>query len=118
MKDKNNSLIFEQKELRKVESIEVFYSSILDLEIDGVLDLIVKFGPEYNDEHDEILILPHEVYEMNVAQYIYELIVLSVPSKRIRADSLSISIVSIAWTIENFNTSYVFIAIKIILTFN
>ncbi|WBX71551.1 YceD family protein [Tenacibaculum retecalamus] len=54
-----------------------------DLEIDGVLDLIVKFGTEYNDEHDEILILPHEVYEMNVAQYIYELIVLSVPSKRI-----------------------------------
>ena len=60
-----------------------------DLEIDGVLDLIVKFGPEYNDEHDEILILPHEVYEMNVAQYIYELIVLSVPSKRIHPDVLN-----------------------------
>ncbi|QXP72846.1 DUF177 domain-containing protein [Tenacibaculum sp. HL-MS23] len=60
-----------------------------DLKIDGVLDLIVKFGPEYNDEHDEILILPHEVYEMNVAQYIYELIVLSVPSKRIHPDVLN-----------------------------
>jgi uncharacterized metal-binding protein YceD (DUF177 family) len=56
---------------------------LFDLEIDGVLDLVVKFGPEYNDEHDEILVLPHELYQMNVAQYIYELIVLSVPTKRI-----------------------------------
>mgnify|MGYP005988684833 CR=1 FL=1 len=60
-----------------------------DLAINGTLDLIVKFGPEYNDEHDEILILPHEVYEINVAQYIYELIVLSVPSKRIHPDVLN-----------------------------
>ena len=60
-----------------------------DLEIDGVLDLVIQFGPEYNDEHDEILVLPHEVYQMNVAQYIYELIVLSVPSKRIHPDVLN-----------------------------
>ena len=62
---------------------------LFDLEIDGVLDLVVKFGEEYNDEHDEILILPHELYQMNVAQYIYELIVLSVPSKRIHPDVLN-----------------------------
>ncbi|CAM1334613.1 YceD family protein [Tenacibaculum aestuariivivum] len=60
-----------------------------DLEIDGVLNLVVKFGPEYNDEHDEILILPHEVYQINVAQYIYELIVLSVPSRRVHPDVLN-----------------------------
>jgi uncharacterized metal-binding protein YceD (DUF177 family) len=45
--------------------------------------LVVKFGHEFNDEHDEILILPHEAYQVNVAQYIYELIVLSTPSKRV-----------------------------------
>lgn len=60
-----------------------------DLEINGILDLIVKFGPEYNDEHDEILILPHEVYQMNIAQYIYELIVLSVPTKRVHPNVLN-----------------------------
>ncbi|WGH74361.1 DUF177 domain-containing protein [Tenacibaculum tangerinum] len=58
-------------------------NELFDLPINGKLDLVVKFGPEFNDEHDEILILPHEAYQVNVAQYIYELIVLSVPSKRI-----------------------------------
>ncbi|MBE7686476.1 YceD family protein [Tenacibaculum piscium] len=62
---------------------------LFDLKIDGVLDLVVQFGQEYNDEHDEILILPHEMYQMNVAQYIYELIVLSVPNRRVHPDVLN-----------------------------
>lgn len=47
------------------------------------LPLIIKFGPEFNDDNEEILILPHEAYEINVAQYIYEMIVLAVPTKRV-----------------------------------
>ena len=54
-----------------------------DQKIKGTFDLVVKFGEEYNDEHDDILIIPHGEYEINVAQYIYELIILSVPVKRI-----------------------------------
>jgi uncharacterized metal-binding protein YceD (DUF177 family) len=54
-----------------------------DLPVKGKLNLIVKFGDEYNDDNDEMLILPHGEYQVNVAQYIYEMIVLSVPSKRI-----------------------------------
>jgi uncharacterized metal-binding protein YceD (DUF177 family) len=46
-------------------------------------DLVVKFGNEFNNENEEILIIPHAEYEVNIAQYIYELIVLSVPLKRI-----------------------------------
>ena len=45
--------------------------------------LVVKFGNEYNDDNEDILIVPHGEYEINVAQYIYELIVLAVPVKRI-----------------------------------
>ena len=45
--------------------------------------LVVKFGTEYNDDNEEILILPHGEYELNVAQYIYELVVLAVPAKRV-----------------------------------
>lgn len=51
--------------------------------IEGTLKMIVKFGEEYNDDHDEILILPYEEHQLSVAQYIYESILLSVPSKRI-----------------------------------
>lgn len=46
-------------------------------------DLVVKFGEDYNDEYEDILILPHGAYEVNIAQYIYELIVLALPQKRI-----------------------------------
>ena len=45
--------------------------------------MVVKFGPDYNDDNESILIIPHGAYEINVAQYIYELIVLAVPQKRI-----------------------------------
>ena len=51
--------------------------------IEGTLDLVVKFGEFFNDDYDEILILPHGEHQLNIAQYIYELIVLSIPSKRI-----------------------------------
>ena len=50
-------------------------------EINNDFDLVVKFGNEYNNDNEDILIIPHGEYEINVAQYIYELIVLSVPSK-------------------------------------
>ncbi|MGB1449019.1 MAG: YceD family protein [Flavobacteriaceae bacterium] len=51
--------------------------------IETSLDWIVKFGDEYNDDHDEFLILPHGSYQVNVAQPIYEMIVLAVPIKKI-----------------------------------
>ena len=51
--------------------------------IENEFDLVVKFGDEYNDEDTDILIVPHGTYEINVQQYIYELIVLAVPIKRI-----------------------------------
>ena len=51
--------------------------------IENEFDLVVKFGDEYNDEHIDILILPHGDYEVNIQQYIYELTILAVPVKRI-----------------------------------
>ena len=54
-----------------------------DQQIEADLKLIVKFGEEFNDENEEILILPHGEYEVNVQQYIYEMIVLAKPSKLI-----------------------------------
>lgn len=54
-----------------------------DQSVDGKFKLVVKFGDDYNDEFEDILIVPHGEYEINVAQYIYELIILSIPAKRI-----------------------------------
>ena len=52
-----------------------------DQPIKGHYHLVVKFGQEFNDDDDEILILPHGEFEINIAQYIYESVVLSVPKK-------------------------------------
>lgn len=54
-----------------------------DLAIKGKLQLLVKFGDTFNDENEELLILPHGEFQINVAQYMYESIVLSVPLRRI-----------------------------------
>ena len=54
-----------------------------DLPVKGKLELIVKFGDEYNNDNDELLILQHGEFQLDVSQYIYEMIVLSVPLKRI-----------------------------------
>ena len=59
-----------------------------DLEIDATLPLIIKFGEEFNDDNEEIIILPHSDFQFNVAQYIYELIVLNVPIKRVHPQVL------------------------------
>ncbi|GGH68481.1 YceD family protein [Phaeocystidibacter marisrubri] len=54
--------------------------------IENTFTLVVKFGEEYNDDDDVILVLPHGDYEINIAHYIYELIVLSIPLKFIHPD--------------------------------
>lgn len=51
--------------------------------IKSTLPLVVKFGPEFNDDNEEILILNYDAYQLNVAQYIYEMIVLAIPNKRV-----------------------------------
>ena len=51
--------------------------------INSTFKLVVNFGEEYNDENIDILIVPHGTYEINIQQYIYELIVLAVPIKRV-----------------------------------
>jgi len=54
-----------------------------DQPIESDLHLVIKFGEEYNDEDDEILIIPHGEFQINIAQYIYEMLVLAVPQKRV-----------------------------------
>ena len=58
-------------------------NEIFPYQINTSLDWIVKFGDEYDDDNDEFLILPHGSYQVNVAQPIYEMIVLAVPVKKV-----------------------------------
>lgn len=54
-----------------------------DYPIETTFDWIVKFGETFNDDNEQLLILPHGSYQLDVAQPIYEMVVLSLPAKRI-----------------------------------
>ncbi|AFL80629.1 putative metal-binding protein, possibly nucleic-acid binding protein [Aequorivita sublithincola DSM 14238] len=54
-----------------------------DQEVDGEYKFVVKFGDEYNDENEDLLILSHGSYEVNIQQYIFESIVLAMPSRKV-----------------------------------
>ena len=54
-----------------------------DLPVKGNIKLVVQFGEEFNNDNDELLILPHGEHQIDLAQYLYEMIVLSIPHKRV-----------------------------------
>ena len=45
--------------------------------------LYVKFGDENEEQSDEIIVLSHSEFEIDVAQFIYEFVHLSLPYKRV-----------------------------------
>jgi uncharacterized metal-binding protein YceD (DUF177 family) len=54
-----------------------------DQQISNHLSLVVKFGDEYNNDNEELLILPHSDYEVEIQQFVYEGIILGLPVKRV-----------------------------------
>lgn len=53
------------------------------MEVDTQQKLIVKFGKEYAEESDEIVVVPEDEGEINISWFIYEFIILSLPAKRV-----------------------------------
>ncbi len=54
-----------------------------DMPFDKQDFLVVKFGQEYDDEDNEILVLPFGEHKIILDQYLYELVILSLPRKRV-----------------------------------
>jgi uncharacterized metal-binding protein YceD (DUF177 family) len=55
---------------------------MFDLPIKGKIKLVVQFGDEFNNDNEELLILPHGEHQIDIRQYVYEMIALSVPLKK------------------------------------
>ncbi len=47
--------------------------------------LVVKFGKDYSEESDEIVVIPESEGILNVAWFLYEFIVLTIPIKHVHA---------------------------------
>ena len=54
-----------------------------DLAVSNHFQLVIKFGPAFSDDHDDMIVLPHGSHQFNVTHQLYELVVLSVPQKRV-----------------------------------
>lgn len=80
---KSNGLNLDIKVLGTVTVPCDITTDLYDQPIEGTSRLVVKFGEEYDDSNEEILVLPLGEHTINVAQYIYETAVLAVPLKRV-----------------------------------
>ena len=47
--------------------------------------IFVKFGEEYTEESDEVVVIPESEGNINIAWFVYEFIILSLPIKRVHA---------------------------------
>ena len=78
---------------------------IFDFEIDGYVEvkcdrclgqfnhniagserLIVKFGKDWIEESDDVLVIPEDEYQFDISKFIYEYIILLLPMQRIHPD--------------------------------
>jgi uncharacterized metal-binding protein YceD (DUF177 family) len=55
----------------------------MDLSIETQNRLIVKFGKEYAEESEEIVVIPEDEGAINLAWFLYEFIALATPMKRV-----------------------------------
>jgi len=55
-------------------------------EIEGMQTLILKYGDHYEEESDEIIIIPTDLHEFDVSQLIYEYMVLLLPIRRVHPE--------------------------------
>ncbi|MDR1632096.1 MAG: DUF177 domain-containing protein [Dysgonamonadaceae bacterium] len=57
----------------------------MDLLIETTAHLVVKFGKDYAEESDEIVVIPESEGVINLAWFLYEFVALAIPIKHIHA---------------------------------
>lgn len=55
----------------------------MDYPLETTAHLIVKFGKDYSEESDEIVVIPESEGVINLAWFLYEFIVLAIPIKHV-----------------------------------
>ena len=57
----------------------------MEIEVESSDKMVVKFGREYAEEENNLIIVPEEEGVINVAWFLYELIALAIPMKHVHA---------------------------------
>jgi len=69
--------------IAKINSDWLIEAMPLKIWLQSKYDLLVKFDATRETDTDVIFIIPERSYQINVAQYFYEMVVLSIPLKRV-----------------------------------
>ena len=59
----------------------------VNISIGGEERLIMKFGDEYQEQSDEVVIIPEMTYEVDIAPFIYEYIHLLLPMRKVHGET-------------------------------
>lgn len=51
--------------------------------VDTTFDIAVKFGEEYDDSNDDVLVIPEEDVFLNVAYMLYDTLILTIPMRHV-----------------------------------
>jgi uncharacterized metal-binding protein YceD (DUF177 family) len=54
-----------------------------DLPIENTISIIVKFGDDFEEVDEKLVIIPRGEHEFQIEQYLYECVLLAIPSKKI-----------------------------------
>jgi uncharacterized metal-binding protein YceD (DUF177 family) len=87
MEKQERMLIFDFKIKGKIEVNCDRCYELFDLPIEGSEQLIVKFGSEDLEEDETLIIIPDTSYEIDLSHYLYEIIHLLVPAKRVHGEN-------------------------------
>jgi uncharacterized protein len=55
-------------------------------EVENKSDMYIKFGSEAEEMSDEVIVITSDQNQLNVAQYLYELVILGLPIKHVHPD--------------------------------
>ena len=83
MKKSSQMLIFDYIVKGNVASVCDVCLEPVKLPVDYSTRVYVKFGQEYEEMSEDIIIIPQEAHEINVAATIYDLIVTSLPIRHV-----------------------------------
>jgi uncharacterized metal-binding protein YceD (DUF177 family) len=76
-------LEFEIKINGTVELVCDITNAEFDYPIENEIKVLVKFGEEYDDSDENVITIPNTDHAFNVAQLIYENVMLSIPMKKV-----------------------------------
>lgn len=83
LKKDNQLLVFDFQISGQVVTVCDNCLEPIDVPVNCSGKLYVKFGEEYDEPAEDIVVLPREEHEFNVAQIIYDLIVTSIPIRNL-----------------------------------